>query len=172
MIKKVEGMDTEFQEYASKFESEINRGISTLCILSIVNQYGESGVHGYQVSKELLEKTHKKLRIEEGTLYPILRKLEGDRIIRSEREKEGRKRKFYYITKHGEKIYNYLSGFYSILSEAIAPFFDVKVHLKQNKYIYCPACANKIDIRNIEAKFCEICGHNIEKELDERGLIK
>ncbi len=92
MIKKVKGMDTEFQEYASKFESEINRGTSTLSILSIINQYGETGVHGYQISKDLLEQTHNMLIIEEGTLYPILRKLEGERIIKSEREEEGRKR--------------------------------------------------------------------------------
>jgi DNA-binding PadR family transcriptional regulator len=172
LIKKVKGMDTEFQEYVSKFESEINRGISTLSILSIINQYGESGVHGYQISKDLGEKTREKLVIEEGTLYPILRKLEENRIIKSEREEEGRKRKFYYITTYGEKIYNYLSGFYSILTEAIAPLFDVGVQLKQNKYIFCPACANKIDIHRVEAKFCDVCGHNIEKELDERGLIK
>ena len=172
LIKKVKGMDIEFQEYASKFESEINRGISTLSILSIINQYGESGVHGYQISKDLQEQTQEKLIIEEGTLYPILRKLEEDRIIKSEREKEGRKRKFYYITTYGEKIYNYLSGFYSILTEAIAPLFDVSVHLKQNKYFYCPACANKIDLKNLEAKYCDVCGHYIEKELDERGLIK
>ena len=172
LIKKVKGMDTEFQEYASKFESEINRGISTLSILSIINQYAESGVHGYQISKDLQEQTQKMLIIEEGTLYPILRKLEGDRIIKSEREEEGRKRKFYYITVYGEKIYNYLSGFYSKLTEAIAPLFDVSVHLKQNKYFYCPACSNKIDLKNLEAKYCDVCGHYIEKELDERGLIK
>ena len=64
LIKKVEGMDTEFQEYASKFESEINRGISTLSILSIINQYRENGVYGYQISKDLLEQTRKKLVIE------------------------------------------------------------------------------------------------------------
>jgi DNA-binding PadR family transcriptional regulator len=172
LIKKVEGMDTEFQEYASKFESEINRGISTLIILSIINQYGEDGVYGYQISKDLQEQTHKMLVIKEGTLYPILRKLEDDKIIKSEREKEGRKRKFYYITVYGEKIYNYLSGFYSKLTEAIAPLFDVSVHLKQNKYIYCPACANKIDLQNLEAKYCDVCGYYIEKELNERGLKK
>jgi len=172
MIKKVKGMDTEFQDYVSKVESEINRGISTLSILSIINQYGENGVHGYQISKDLEEKTREKLVIEEGTLYPILRKLEENRIIKSEREKEGRKRKFYYITPYGEKMYNYLSGFYSILTEAIAPLFDVGVQLKQNKYIFCPACANKIDLKNLEAKYCDVCGHNIEKELDQRGLKK
>ena len=170
LIKSVKGMDTEFQEYASKFESEINRGISTLSILSIISQHRENGVHGYQISKDLLEQTHEMLIIEEGTLYPILRKLEDDRIIKSEREIEGRKRKFYYLTTYGDKIYNYLSGFYSILTEAIAPLFDVSVHLKQNKYIYCPACANKIDLQNFESKYCDVCGHYIEKELNERGL--
>ncbi|MBY9019672.1 MAG: helix-turn-helix transcriptional regulator [Candidatus Lokiarchaeota archaeon] len=172
MIKKVKGMNTEFQDYASKFESEINRGISTLSILSIINQYDETGVHGYQISKDLLEQTHKMLIIEEGTLYPILRKLEEERIIKSEREKEGRRRKFYFLTTYGEKIYNYLSGFYSKLTEAIAPLFDVSVHLKQNKYLYCPTCANKIDIQNLEAKYCDVCGHYIEEELNERGLKK
>ena len=165
-------MNTEFQDYASKFESEINRGISTLSILSIINQYDEAGVHGYQISKDLLDQTHKMLIIEEGTLYPILRKLEDERIIKSEREKEGRRRKFYYFTSYGEKIYNYLSGFYSKLTEAIAPLFDVSVQLKQNKYLYCPTCANKIDIENLEAKYCDVCGHYIEEELNERGLKK
>ncbi|GAG95468.1 unnamed protein product, partial [marine sediment metagenome] len=120
----------------------------------------------YQIAKDLLDQTHEMLIIEEGTLYPILRKLEDDRIVNSEREKEGRKRKFYYITVYGEKIYNYLSGFYSKLTEAIAPLFDVSVDLTQNKYLYCPACANKIDIQNLEAKYCDVCGHYIEKELD------
>jgi len=170
MIKSVKGMNPEFQEYASKIESEINRGISTLCVLSIINQYGDKGVYGYQISKDLFEQTNEMLIIVEGTLYPLLRKLEDDEIITSKREKEGRKKKFYYITEHGEKVYNYLSGFYSKLSEAIAPLFDVSVDLKENKYLYCPTCANKIDITNLEAKYCDICGHYIEEELKERGL--
>jgi len=172
LIKNVKGMDTEIQEYASKIESEINRGISTLCILSIINQWGDKGVYGYQISKDLQEQTKKKLVIEEGTLYPILRKLEEGGIIESRREEDGRKRKYYSITEYGEKIYNYLSGFFSILTEAIAPLFDVSVHLKQNKYFYCPECSNKIDLKNFEAKYCDVCGHYIKKELDERDLIK
>ncbi|GAG55544.1 unnamed protein product [marine sediment metagenome] len=38
------------------------------------------------------------LVIEEGTLYPILRKLEGEKIIKSRREETGRKKKFYSMT--------------------------------------------------------------------------
>ena len=93
MIKSVKGFkDTKLQEYASKIESEINRGISKLCILSVINQYGDEGIHGYQISKDLSEETNEKLVIEEGTLYPILRRLEEEGIISSKREETGRKK--------------------------------------------------------------------------------
>jgi hypothetical protein len=33
-------------------------------------------------------------------------------------------------------------------------------------------CSNKIDISNPENQFCDVCGHNIERELNDRGLKK
>ncbi|MHA2180424.1 MAG: hypothetical protein ACXAAH_03255 [Promethearchaeota archaeon] len=45
-----------------------------------------------------------------------------------------------------------------------------KQDLEQDKYFYCPKCANKIDLSNPELKFCTICGFNIEQVLIERGL--
>ena len=170
IIKRVKGLDPEFKDYASKFESEINRGISTLCVLSVINKYSNDGVHGYQISKDLQDETHEMLVIEEGTLYPILRKLEDDGLIKSKREKTGRRRKFYFMTEDGKKFFNYISGFFSKLTEAIAPFFDVNVNLKPEKYLFCPMCSNKIDLSNLDYRFCTVCGYNIESELIERGL--
>jgi PadR family transcriptional regulator PadR len=177
MIKRVRELDPKaliaspfFREYVEKQESEINRGISTLSILSIITEKGNEGVHGYEILTELRKKTEDMLVIEEGTLYPILRKLEKDGLIKAERESEGRRRKFYFITENGKKIFNYLSGFFSKLTEAIAPLFDVKVDLQSEKYLFCPMCANKIELTNVELRFCDVCGHNIEKELKERGL--
>ncbi len=171
MIKRVKGFDPEFIDYASKFESEINRGISTLCILSIIKRYGDEGVHGYQISKDLQEQTNEILIIEEGTLYPILRKLEEDELIKSERENIGRRRKFYFITEKGKKVFNFLSGFFSKLTEAIAPLFDVNVKLKKDQYFYCPNCANKIDLSVKDISFCDVCGHQIDLELKSRGFL-
>jgi DNA-binding PadR family transcriptional regulator len=159
-----------FRDYVEKQETEINRGISSLCILSILMQTEEKELHGYKILKDLTEKTNEMLVIEEGTLYPILRKLEQDNIIISRREESGRKRKFYSMTDYGKQVFNHLAGYYSKLTEAIGPLFDVKVDLKQEKYYYCPMCANKIDLSNKELKFCTICGFNIEQELKERGL--
>ena len=162
----------EFRDYVERQETEINRGISSLCILSILVQADEEGLHGYKILKDLTDQTNEMLVIEEGTLYPILRKLEEDGIIKSEREETGRKRKFYSMTEYGKKIYNHLAGFYSKLTEAIAPLFDVRVNLRQDKYLFCPMCANKIDLTNLELRFCTVCGNNIEEELLARGLRK
>ena len=170
MIKRVKGMDPEFQEYASKVESEINRGLSSVCVLSIINEYGEQGVYGYQILKDLEERTNQMLIIEEGTLYPLLRNLQRDGIIKSYREKEGRRRKYYSLTKYGKKIFNYLAGFYSKLTEAIGSLFDVKVDLHPDRYIFCPMCANKIDLSNGIQKFCDTCGYHLENELKSRGI--
>jgi PadR family transcriptional regulator PadR len=169
MIKSVKGMDPKLQDYASKIESEINRGISKLCVLSVINQYGAQGIYGYQISKDLSEQTNEKLVIEEGTLYPILRRLEEEGIINSKREKEGRRRKFYFLTTYGKKVYNYLEGFFSILTESISSLFDVHVNL-QEKFYFCTQCSNKIDLTNPDIHFCDVCGYNIERELQQRGL--
>jgi len=177
LIKRIRELDSnaliasqEFRDYVEKQETEINRGISSLCILSIIIQAGEEGSHGYKILKDLTDQTNEMLVIEEGTLYPILRKLEDDNIIKSEREETGRKRKFYRVTDYGKKIFNHLAGFYSKLTEAIAPLYDISINLKSEKYLFCPMCANKIELSNLEVRFCDVCGNNIEKELKERGL--
>ena len=174
IIKRVKALGSEFKlasrdfrDYVEKQETEINRGISSLCILSTIMQSEEKELHGYKILKDLTEKTNEMLVIEEGTLYPILRKLEQDNIIKSRKEETGRKKKYYSMTDHGKQVFNHLAGFYSKLTEAIAPLFDVKVDLKQDKYFYCPMCANKIDKF---VKFCAICGFNVEQELKERGF--
>ena len=174
MIKKVKEFGTgaliaskEIRDYVEKFESEINRGISTLCILAIITSAENGEIHGYALLKNLKEETNEMLVIEEGTLYPLLRKLEGNGILKSERKVvDNRMRKVYSITERGDKIYNHISGFYGKLSKAISPLLDINVHLKE-QYLYCPNCANKIDLNEDGNQFCDMCGLNIQ-ELRER----
>ncbi|GAI60636.1 unnamed protein product [marine sediment metagenome] len=148
----------EIRDYIEKFESEINRGISTLCILAIIDSAENGKIHGYAILKNLEEETNEMMVIEEGTLYPLLRKLESNGILKSEKKiVENRMRKVYSITERGDKIYNHLSGFYSKLTEAISPLLDINVRLKDH-YLYCPNCANKIDLNENEIQFCDMCG--------------
>jgi PadR family transcriptional regulator PadR len=175
MIKRIKELGTEalissqeIRDYVEKFESEINRGISTLCILAVINKAKNKEIHGYALLKNLEEETNKMLVIEEGTLYPLLRKLEGSGILKSERKiVDNRMRKVYSITDRGNKIYNHISGFYNKLTEAISPLLDIKVSLDEN-YLYCPNCANKIDLNDPNKVFCDMCGLNIQELRDRR----
>ena len=175
MIKRVKEFDKEaliasqeIRDYVERFESEINRGISTLCILAIINKAENKEIHGYALLKNLESETNEMLVIEEGTLYPLLRKLEISGILKSERKTvENRMRKVYSITERGNKIYNHISGFYGKLTEAISPLLEINVILNEN-YLYCPNCANKIDLNGIDNPFCDMCGLNIQELREKR----
>ena len=75
---------------------------------------------------------------------------------------QGRTRKYYFITEVGISIKNHLAGFYSILTESMSGLFDLDVTLPEQNTIFCPNCANKIDVNDKEAQYCEVCGYNIE----------
>jgi PadR family transcriptional regulator PadR len=174
MIKRVKELrpdadiaSPKFREFLEKFESEINRGINTLCVLSIISRYEEKGIYGYKILKVLEEETDEMLIIEEGTLYPLLKNLERDGVINSRKQTTGRRRKYYFLTEEGKKILNYLIGYYSKLTKAISTLVDITVELKNN-YLYCPMCANKIDLLTEDIRFCPVCGYNLEQELKER----
>ena len=152
----------QFRSYVESFESELLRGISTLSALSIVQRHPNDGIYGYQLLKELEAETKETLVIEEGTLYPILRKLERDGLLTSERKEfGGRPRKYYKLTEEGIRLFNHMIGFFSKLLEAISPLMEVEVKLPEKKFVYCPNCANKIP-QEEDVMFCNICGLNIE----------
>ncbi|MHA1229360.1 MAG: PadR family transcriptional regulator [Candidatus Helarchaeota archaeon] len=168
MIKRVKEFSStaliaKERSFLEKFESEILRGISTLVILSIIKDAGSEGIYGYKILKELENKTGSILVIEDGTLYPILKKLKLDEIIEAEKKiSSGRERTYYKLTDKGLKIFYHMQGFFSKLIESIGPLLDIEVRLKKERFLFCPNCANKIDISDTEVRYCEACGLNIE----------
>ena len=64
----------------------------------------ERAMYGYEIIKVVNERTNDALAWKEGTIYPWLHRLEQDGLIAgSWREsEEGRKRKYYAITRRGE----------------------------------------------------------------------
>lgn len=156
-------MNEEFRAYAENLESEILRGISTVCILSVISQHGSEGTYGYQLLKDLEEQGSGMLIIEEGTLYPMLKNLEKKGLVSSEKKEfKGRLRKYYKLTVDGTKIHKHLSGLLSKLIEAIAPMVEIEVDLA-DKYLYCPQCSNKMDLADESSNYCEICGYPIDE---------
>ena len=61
--------------------------------------------YGYEIIQELREKTSGKLNVAEGTLYPILKKMEAKVWIESswKTAETGRERKYYKLTPEGKK---------------------------------------------------------------------
>ena len=63
----------------------------------------EQPMYGYQIIKDLEERSQGYFRFKEGTLYPVLHRLEKDGLIRGEWGvlASGRQRKYYHITEKG-----------------------------------------------------------------------
>ncbi|WP_461615286.1 PadR family transcriptional regulator [Clostridium sp. Marseille-QA1073] len=72
--------------------------ILILCTLSSKTSYG------YEISKEIKEKSDNTYSIGEGTLYTSLKRLENKKLIKSFWEfKDDRNRKYYNITELGKQ---------------------------------------------------------------------
>ena len=83
-----------------KISKELLKGSTVILILSLLK---EKPMYGYEMIKEIEEKSIGVFTFKEGTLYPILHSLEGENAVESywiESDK-GRKRKYYRITKDG-----------------------------------------------------------------------
>jgi len=77
---------------------ELRRGCLTLAVLTQLR----TERYGYTLRKALADDG---LEIDEGTLYPLLRRLESQGLLVSEwREEEKRNKRFYKLSPNGEKI--------------------------------------------------------------------
>ena len=77
-------------------------GSSTLLVLSLLQ---EKSLYGYELIKTLKMRSNNVFDMKEGTLYPILHKLENEEFIVSNNlEVNGRIRKAYSITDKGIKV--------------------------------------------------------------------
>ena len=77
------------------------QGTLTLLVLRMLEMRGPT--HGYGLCAHIQEVSTDLLRIEEGSLYPALHRMEQDRWLSSEWQvtNTGRKAKFYAITERG-----------------------------------------------------------------------
>jgi PadR family transcriptional regulator PadR len=85
-------------EQISQLRLELRRGIVVLAVLSQL----DTARYGYSLIQQLAEQG---LEIEEGTLYPLLRRLEKQGLLESEWEVgEARPRKYYRISPAGRDV--------------------------------------------------------------------
>ncbi len=81
---------------------ELLKGHLPLMILGLL---AEKPMHGYALAKEIECRGQRNLNLGEGTLYPLLYRLERQRLLRAswDKAKPGKPKKIYRLTADGRK---------------------------------------------------------------------
>jgi DNA-binding PadR family transcriptional regulator len=96
-----------------KLELELRRGVVVLAVLSQLRTVQ----YGYELRRSLAAQG---MPIEEGTLYPLLRRLETQGVLASQwRTDEGSPRRYYVLSPDGEHLYRRLTASWRGLNEAM-----------------------------------------------------
>jgi len=87
-----------------KFQKEMNAGIASLVLLSVVDKNSEP-MYGYQIARLLEEYSDDASFMKQGALYPVLHSLENSGLLESKVEPSvsGQLRRYYDITAEGRE---------------------------------------------------------------------
>ena len=87
-----------------KFQKEMNAGIASLVLLSVLDKSQEP-MYGYQIAKLLEEYSGDTSFMKQGALYPVLHSLENSGLLESKVEPSvsGPPRRYYEITNDGHE---------------------------------------------------------------------
>jgi PadR family transcriptional regulator PadR len=100
-----------------KFEGDLRRGVIVLATLSQL----VGAQYGYSLRQKLIEQG---MEIEEGTLYPLLRRLESQGLLTSEwRIEDGPPRRYYRLSDEGRSLYPQLVNSWRNLSVVMDNLF-------------------------------------------------
>jgi PadR family transcriptional regulator PadR len=100
-------------EQAGKLEQDLRKGVLVLAVLSQLR----APQYGYSLRQALAERG---MPIEEGTLYPLLRRLEGQGLLASEwRIDDGPPRRYYTVSERGAETYRDLAKAWASLTSVV-----------------------------------------------------
>jgi PadR family transcriptional regulator PadR len=106
-------VDNATSEILENLRSELRRGSLIVAVLAELRQEQ----YGYTLRKSL--EVHG-ISMDEGTLYPLLRRLESQGLLSSEwREQDKRNKRFYRLSAQGEAILAQLLSEWEALSESL-----------------------------------------------------
>ncbi len=109
--------DTQFEN----LRLELRRGCLVLAVLAKLR----SEYHGYALGKALSESG---LQIEENTLYPLLRRLESQKLLISQwRMEDKRNKRFYRLSEEGQMVLKRLVEEWRGINGAIETLLGARV---------------------------------------------
>ena len=101
------------EEANTKLEQELRRGVIVLAALSQLRE----PQYGYSLRQALAGQG---MVVEEGTLYPLLRRLEAQGLLASEwRIEDGPPRRYYTLSAEGKKLYTELTASWRSLVDTV-----------------------------------------------------
>lgn len=107
-----------------KYERQMKKGVLDMLVLKLLESEAK---YGYQIIQEMREKSKETFLLKDGTLYPILYRLEDDGLVVSRwSEVEGRQiaRKYYEITGEGKTALGEIETVWKHISDGITEIME------------------------------------------------
>jgi len=104
---------------------DVMQGTLALMVLKTLDVLGS--LHGYGIARRIEQISGDLLAVNQGTLYPVLLKLENEGAISSEwgASENNRRARFYRLTRFGKKLLEVETRDWEQTAAIIARFFDV-----------------------------------------------
>lgn len=107
------------EEHLEKLRQELRRGVLVLAVLGSLKHPH----YGYSLRKQLQEAG---IDIDEGTLYPLVRRLADQGLLESEwRQGEGRDRRYYKLSPVGSELLSTLTSEWKTLNTSIESLLEI-----------------------------------------------
>lgn len=111
----------------NEISKQLKKGVLEILILKLLSM---RNMYGYQLIQQLDRGSNGIFSLKEGTLYPVLYRLEDSSFIESYweqgNEKRGVPRKYYKITRKGLKEFEKMVNEFSLLVSAVYSIMDME----------------------------------------------
>ncbi len=110
----------------SKQKKDVQQGTLALMVLKTLDVLGPQ--HGYGVARRIEQISGDLLSVNQGTLYPVLLRLEQEGAVKSDwgPSENNRRARFYRLTRAGRKLLESEKREWEQTAAIIARFFEVK----------------------------------------------
>lgn len=107
-----------------KYERQMKKGVLDMLVLKLLKSEAK---YGYQIIQELREKSEETFLLKDGTLYPILYRLEDDGLVVSRWSEAAQRqvsRKYYEITEAGRKALGEMEAAWKRISGGVSRLME------------------------------------------------
>ena len=117
------------KEEFERWSREVKKGAASLAILAVIERRSS---YGYDIVKKLEEWNVSFLAFEQGTVYPLLRRLEKRQLLQSNwtMDEPDKPKKYYSITSEGRAALQLMTETWAKLSEEMTRIIGGTPHEK------------------------------------------